>query len=112
VHAPNAHALVPLKLAAQLVWAKVYESRNLGLEKTDLLNSIASTLAVLGTIYEYRTDPQVPARPLSRSEIEGGMFRGGAEELHFIDGRAPRRFLAVVTADVAITIEALKDASK
>lgn len=104
-----AHSLVPLKLAAELIFTKVYEGRTIA-ARGPLLDSIASTIAVLSAIYEYNRDPGLPPRLLTRMEIEGGMFRGGAGEMRFIDGRAPLSSLAVSADDLAATIEALKNA--
>jgi hypothetical protein len=104
-----AHSLVPLKLAVQLIYSKVYEGRTTA-ARTQLLDSLASTISVLSPIYVYNTDPSQPPRLLTRMEIEGGMFRGGAEQLRFIDGRPPLSSLAVSADDLAATIEALKNA--
>jgi hypothetical protein len=104
-----AHSLMPINLAAELVWARVYQASGAPTQpKEDVLNSIATTLSVLGEIYEYDANPKRAMRRLSRSEIEGGRFTGGARELQFIDGRPPRRYLGVRAEDVATTIVALK----
>ena len=102
-----AHTLLPLKLAAELVFNKVYEGRT-NMERGPLLDSIASTLSVLSPIYEYHPDPAQPPRLLTRLEIEGGMFKGGAQELRFIDGRPPLYSLAVSADDLSATIDALQ----
>ena len=39
------------------------------------------------------------------------MFKGGGKELRFLDGRPPRRLLAVTAENVAATIKALKAAA-
>jgi hypothetical protein len=104
------HTLLPLRLAAELIFSKVYEARVVT-NREEALDSIASTIAVLAPIYEYSADSHRPARRLSRVELEGGMFKGGARELRFIDGRAPRVSLAVAANDVTHTIETLKNAS-
>jgi hypothetical protein len=104
------HTLLPLRLAAELIFSKVYEGRVVT-SREEILDSIASTIAVLAPIYEYSADSHQPARPLSRLELEGGMFKGGARELRFIDGRQPRMSLAVAANDVTHTIETLKSAS-
>ncbi len=102
-----AHSLIPVTLAAQLVWARVYQGCPPALENELLLNAIASNLMVHGRIFEYQEDPSRGVRRLCRSEIEGGAFCGGGRELHFSDGRPPRRYLAVPTEAVPKTIEAL-----
>ncbi len=105
------HSLVPLNLAALQVMHAVYpEQTTTGNSKKTLLDSIAATIAVIAAIYEYSPDPRQRARRLSQSELEGGMFKGGARELRFIDGRPPRGSLAVRAADVAATIKALEAA--
>jgi hypothetical protein len=105
-----AHTLVPLNLAAEHVMRAVYADRSPITDKAQLLDSIASTLSVLADIYQYKTESRIPARRLSRMEMEGGMFKGGAKELRFIDGRATRTSLAVAAEDIAAAIKALKSA--
>ena len=102
------HSLVPLDLAALQVMHAIYSEQPTPGET--LLDSIAATIAVIAAIYEYGPDSRQRARQLSQSEIEGGMFKGGARELRFIDGRPPRGSLAVTAADVAATIRALEAA--
>jgi hypothetical protein len=107
-----AHTLLPLRLAAEVIFSKVYAGGAAMVANRDqMLDSIASTIAALAPIYQYSSDSQQPARRLSRLEIEGGMFKGGARELHFIDGRPPRASLAVGANDVSSTIESLKRAA-
>jgi hypothetical protein len=105
-----AHTLVPLRLAAELVFSKLYEGRHVA-SREEVLDSIATTIAVLAPIYEYSIDATNPARRLSRFELEGGMFKGGALRIHFIDGRQPRTQLAIAANDVSDTIETLKKAA-
>jgi hypothetical protein len=102
------HSLVPLDVAAEAIRQQVYTGRVSTLSREQLLDSIATTISVVATIYEYKPDGHSAARPLSRLELNEGMFKGGAKELRFIDGRAPRRYLAVKAADIADTVEALK----
>jgi hypothetical protein len=102
------HSLVPLDLAAEVIRQNIYTDRLSSLSRQELLDSIATTISVVATIYEYKPDGHSAARPLSRLELNEGMFKGGAKELRFIDGRAPRRCLAVNSADIADTIEALR----
>jgi hypothetical protein len=89
----------------------VYPQRGAaGNGKEALMDSITATIAVIAAIYEYSADSRRRARRLSQSELEGGMFKEGARELRFIDGRPPRNSLAVTAADVAATIKALQAA--
>jgi hypothetical protein len=99
---------VPVTLAAQLVWARLYEGGGPELGKEALLDAIATNLMVNGEIYEFDRDPARGVRKLARSEVEGGMFRGGGKELCFADGRPARRLLAVPAESVSATIEALR----
>ena len=85
-----AHTLVPVVLAAELVWARVYEGQALQLGKEALLDAIAGNLMVPGDIYEFDKDPSLGVRKLARSEIEGGAFRRGAKELHLHHAAAQR----------------------
>ena len=101
-----AHTLMPLKLAAELIFSKVYAERSVG-RREDMLDSIATTIAVLAPIYEYGLDSHQLPRALSRSDLEGGMFKGGALRLQFIDGRQPRTSLAVSADDVSATLNLL-----
>lgn len=103
---------MPLKLAAEAVYQRVYEGRAPGTSRReDILNSIASILAVLADIYEYELDPHRTPRFISSDVIGAGIFRGGAQELHFIDGRPPLRLLAVAPEAVSRTVDALKRAA-
>jgi hypothetical protein len=108
-----AHSLMPLKLAAELVLQRVYEGRTPGRNRReDLLNSIASTLAAIGAVYEYdESNSHRAPRPIPSSAIGAGVFSGGAQELHFLDGRPPIRRLAIAPETVSETVEALKRAA-
>ena len=102
------HSLMPLDLAAEVIRQKVYADRVPGLGREPLLDSIAVTISVVATVYEYDPHEASPPRALSRLELNRGIFKGGAKELRFIDGRPAVRCLAVTSADIAQTIEALK----
>src|SRR5688572_18974858 len=65
------HKLVPLRLAAELIFSKVYEGQHID-SREEVLDSIASTIATVAPIYEYGANPTQPARRLSRFELEGG----------------------------------------
>jgi hypothetical protein len=104
------HTLIPLQLAAELIFSKVYEGRHVD-SREEALDSIASTIAVLAPMYEYSANPNEPAGRLSRIELEGGMFKGGAARLQFIDGRPPRTQLAVEADDVSEAIQTLRKAA-
>jgi hypothetical protein len=98
------HTLVPVALAVEVIWGRVYDDGKPAPEtKERLLNSIASTLSVTGRLYEYVDDAK--PRALSPADIKGGVFKGGGKELHFSDGRPARRHLAVPTDDVPAAIQ-------
>ena len=103
--------LVPMDVAVKLVWSSVYEATTSAERKEDILNSLATTFSVASPVYEFHTGASIPPRALKKNELEGGIFRNGGKELHFIDGRQPRRNLAVTADEVSATIEALKKAA-
>jgi hypothetical protein len=108
-----AHSLVPLDLAADLIRVRVYGEKALRSSgREQLLNSIATTIAVVAGIYEYTPEQPARVQRLSRSELEAGVFKGGAKELRFLDGRAPRGPLAVTPNDIEVTVEALQRAAR
>ena len=47
-------------------------------------------------------------RKLPRSELSDGLFRGGAKELHFIDGRTTLTGLAIEVQAIEIITERLQ----
>ena len=101
--------MVPLALAVQVIWAKVYERRhNVGQAKEQLLNSLAGMLLAMVTVYEYTPDSEAAPRIVPAKQLSGGMFKGGGKELRFLDGRPPRRNLAVAADEVTIVIEKLQ----
>ena len=54
-------------------------------------------------------EPQTePKRRLSEQEISRGLFRNGARELHFVDGRPAVRNLAVATGTIEALLNALQ----
>ena len=106
----NHDSLIPLELAVSLIWDRVYQDHVAVDDKERWLDSIASTISATSPMFQQDGRSDVPARALSRHEVEGGMFRGGGKELHFLDGRATRTELAVSADDVAKTIVALKQA--
>ena len=104
------HSLIPLPLAAAVIQHKVYgerppAQRNAQADLDGLAYFIAATMA----LYEYDDDRSRPARRLASRELEGGLFRDGARELHFLDGRASKRLLAVTALDVECATALLAD---
>jgi hypothetical protein len=102
--------LIPLELAVALIWDRVYQGHVAVDDKERWLDSIAATLSSTSDMFQQDGRSDVPARALSRQEVEGGMFRGGGKELRFLDGRPARIKLAVTADDVARTVVALKAA--
>ena len=101
------HTLVPLPLACEVIFDKVYPTLPQDLSREQLLNSIASTIAAVATIYEYSTQSGV-SRRLSIAELVGGTFNRAGKELVFADGRKPRTSLAASANDIAAVVERLK----
>ena len=105
-----AHRLIPLALAVTVVRHRVYGTRQI----TDQgplgdLNMLANFIACAVAIYEYFDDPSKPPRVLDRAALEGGIFREGGKEIHFLDGRPPKSLLAVTDADLQRATALLKD---
>ncbi len=105
-----AHDLVPLDLAAAMIFRKVYEERMMvGVKSRDgaHIDGIAYTIAAMCPIYVYEADGRA-VRKLSEQEVSRGLFRNGARELHFIDGRPSVRNLAVSTGTIEAVLSALQ----
>jgi hypothetical protein len=73
------------------------------------LDALACFIAGSMMLYEYDADPSRAPRRLARQELEGGLFRNGAKELHFLDGRASKRLLAVTALDLECATAVLAD---
>ena len=101
--------LVPLRVAAHRVFRQVYLPFHHPQSSpgADQLNGVASALCSLATVYAL--DGGAP-RTLSGADLAGGLFRGGARELLFLDGRASIRNLAVRGGEVERAARALQEA--
>jgi hypothetical protein len=110
-HDATPHTLIPLTLAVGLVRHKGgYAERQVTEQGRDGdFNMLAGFIAATVTLYEYSTDASTAPRALKKAELEGGMFRNGAKELRFIDGRATKRCLAVNATDVECILALLRD---
>ena len=111
-HEDVPHTLIPLGLAVGLIRSKVYaqgKSTDRDQGHTVDLNALASFVAGTVPVYEYETNPSKAPRALSKAELEGGMFRDGAKELRFIDGRATKRYLALNALDVECVTSLLRE---
>lgn len=108
------HTLVPLALAAQLVFVEVYGPGFLGARAPteEKLDAVATAISALVPIFEHGKDSADGARVLREAELFGGRFRRGAKELQFTDGKRARRLLAVSATDVSYVIRLLKEAAR
>jgi len=90
------HSLIPLTLAVELIRHKVHGERPPAHRNAHAdLDALACFIA--GSMM------------LARQELEGGLFRNGAKELHFLDGRASKRLLAVTALDLECATAVLAD---
>jgi hypothetical protein len=109
-HEDVPHALLPLTLAVGLVRNKIYNDRSLTDQgREGDLNMLANLIAEVVPLYEYSIDPSRLPRALRRHELVGGLFRDGAKELRFIDGRAPLRHMAVNATDLECVLALLRE---
>ena len=102
--------LVPLNVAARRVFQQVYlpfHHPQAG-PGPDQLNGVASALCSLAPVYSL--DGRGAARRLSAADLSGGLFRGGARELLFLDGRDSIRNLAMSSLEVERAARALQNA--
>ncbi len=102
--------LVPLNVAARRIFQRVYLQFHhpQSTPGPDQLNGVASALCGLAPVYAL--DAGGAARRLSAEDLSGGLFRGGARELLFLDDREPIRNLAVSSAEVERAARLLQDA--
>lgn len=103
--------LVPLNVAARRIFQRVYlpfHHPQAG-PGQDQLNGVASALCSLAAVYAL-DGRDGAARRLSADDLAGGLFRGGAKELLFLDGRESIRNLAVSGAEVERAARALHEA--
>jgi hypothetical protein len=109
-HDDTPHTLLPLTLAVGLVRSKVQAGHNTtGRGPEGDADAIAAFIAGVVPLYEFAHDPSVRPRMLERGELDTGLFRGGGQELHFIDGRPTKRYLAVNAVDVECVIALLRN---
>jgi hypothetical protein len=102
--------LVPLNVAARRVFQQVYlpfHHPQAG-PGPDQLNGVASALCGLAPVFAL--NPQGAPRRLSAADLSGGLFRGGARELLFLDGRESIRNLAISNLEIERAARTLQDA--
>jgi len=105
----KANDLVPLELAVEMVYARVYETqhRKAGLVcSPEQLNGIAHAIAALVPVFTYDKDP-ASVRRLDDQELEKGLFRECGRIMIFLDGRAPIRTFAVSGEAMDIVVREL-----
>ena len=106
--------LIPLPLAARVVYARVYAKTTPCRDGSFLLermDGVAAAMSSMARLYTY--DPARPdaTRPLSQDELRGGLFRNGGREVHFHDGRQPLQNMAISHADLGKVLSALQQTS-
>ena len=87
-------ALVPVPLAARMLYECVYGAMPPELHLAERLNGLAYRLARTGGVYALEGTRSSPRR-LSPEDVADGYFRHGAKELHFLDERKPLRAIGV-----------------
>jgi hypothetical protein len=103
------HDLVPVPLAARIVYQRAYGATPPEVHLDDRLNGLAYCLASAGGVYAIEQGKAAPRR-LSPDEVVSGHFRNGGRELHFLDERAPIRHIGVTRdcIDKAVRLIALQ----
>lgn len=103
--------LVPLNVAARRIFQRVYLPFHYpqSTPGADQLNGVASALCSLAPVYVL-DERGSAARRLGADELSGGLFRGGARELLYLDGRESIRNLAVSAPELERAARALYDA--
>jgi hypothetical protein len=103
------HDLMPLDMAVATVFRRAYERRMQprgNVRPTGDLDGLAYTLAELTPLYTYEADGH-SIRELSKGDLAGALFRGGAKTLVYVDGRAPVTNLAINVKSLPAIIELL-----
>jgi hypothetical protein len=100
------HDLVPVPLAARMVYERAYGASPPAAHLTDRLNGLAYWLARLGTMYAMDEGNCAPRR-LSPRDLSSGHFRHGGGELHFLDDRSPITDIAVTQDCIEKAVNAL-----
>ena len=99
--------LVPLALAARMVYQRAYGMPPPEPHLADRLNGLAYSLARLGSLYAIEEGRSAPRR-LWREELACGYFRDGGRELHFLDERAPILNMGVTRESIDSAVEGLR----
>ena len=100
--------LVPVALAARMVYQRAYGMPPPEPHLADRLNGLAYGLARRGGLYAIEEGKSAPRR-LWREELAGAYFRHGGKELHFLDERAPILHIAVGRDSIDSAVEDLRN---
>jgi hypothetical protein len=106
---PSLHDLMPLDLAAGVIFRRVYSERMPVLtapRSSAHLDGLAYAIADLAPIYVYEQSGG-SVRQLSRQELDGGLFQNGAKTISYIDGRPALRDLALSVKHIEAIVQAL-----
>jgi hypothetical protein len=105
--APSPHELMPLDMAVSTVFRRVYSERFLvGCGRGDgHLDGLAYMMASLVPVWVYKQDGS-GIRILTKGELAAGLFKGGAKEMYFLDGRPTLTALAVSVHAIEATRKA------
>lgn len=103
--------LVSLAIAARMVHRRAYPQQYAIVEpllseaQLDALAHVISTLAAIFTV-NYRS---ARYRELEAAELAGAVFRDGAQEIQFGDGREPIRYLAARVEATTLVARKLRE---
>lgn len=108
---PTVHELVPLNLAAAVVFKRVYEDRTLvsGGRSTAHLDGMAYVMTSLVPVFRYELNGALVGQ-LQPAELAGGLFRDGGKVLYFVDGRAEIALIGVRASDIDYVVTSLTKA--
>lgn len=103
--------LVSLAVAARMVHRRAYPQQYTIAEPAlsgQQLDALAHVIASLAAIYtvNYRS---AQYRELPQAELDGALFREGAQELAFADGREPVRYLAARVEAATLVARKLRE---
>jgi hypothetical protein len=107
------HDLIPLELAAGTIFRRVYSERTQfhgPARLTAQLDGLAYAIAELVPIYGCEQNG-VAVRLLSKDELKGALFEGGAKTITYVDGRPAIDGLAMNARHIEPMIAALLDSS-
>jgi hypothetical protein len=103
--------LVSLAVAARMVHRRAYPQQYAIAEPAlseRQLDALAHVISSVGAVYtvNYRT---AQYRELGEADLAGAVFRAGARELAFPDGREPIRYLAARVETASLVARKLRD---